>query len=183
MKAITTNHTPAVQLRRMSTTDPKGDVTEFARSTKSVNNDSTQHPQVTTDKKTVHLKDIKTLKSNISDALTSIKSQVDSLMDSRTPSWKKDPTSIKKQLTKLASSIQAYQDKLDSSSYKHHHSKQETLTKLNDAILVSKNKINTIESKVLLEDVSHNEHRSNNTKIDRDIAAVRAKDYEEYGHK
>ncbi|HGN0867395.1 hypothetical protein [Providencia sp. JUb39] len=178
----TINNAQPVQLRRMSVTDQQGKTTEFSRSAKSVNNDSTQHPQATTDKKTVHLKEIKNLKKNISTALTQIKSSIDRMMDSRTPSWKKDPESIKNQLTKLTSSIQAYQDKLDSTSYKHHHSKQETLTKLNAAISENKNKINTIKNEISRKNVSNTE-LSKNTKINRDIAAIRAQDYKDYGHK
>ncbi|MTB68070.1 hypothetical protein GKR48_14780 [Providencia sp. wls1943] len=178
----TINNTPSVQLRRASITNLAGNTVTFTQSATNVKNDSTQHPQENKSKKTVHLKEIKNLKKNISTKLTQIKSSIDLMMDSRTPSWEKDPTSIKEQLTELASSIQKYQDRLDSSSYKHHHSKQETLTKLNNAISVSKNKINTIENKILRKNVSNNEC-SKNTKIDSNTAAIRAKDYEEYGHK
>jgi predicted nucleic acid-binding Zn-ribbon protein len=176
------NNTQPVQLRRVSTTNLAGNTMTFPQLATNVKNDSIQHPQKGESKKTVHLKEIKNLKKDISTALTQIKSSIDRMMDSRTPSWKKDPASIKNQLTKLTSSIQAYQDKLDSTSYKHHHSKQETLTKLNAAISENKNKINTIENEISRKNVSNTE-LSKNTKINRDIAAIRAQDYKDYGHK
>ncbi|WP_265685239.1 hypothetical protein, partial [Providencia rustigianii] len=71
MKAINTS--PQVQIRRMSVTDQQGKTTEFTRTAKSVKNDSQQHPQVTTDKKTVHLKDIKQLHNEVNTLISSIK--------------------------------------------------------------------------------------------------------------
>lgn len=155
MKAITTNHTPAVQLRRMSTTDPKGNVTEFSRSAKSVNNDSTPMPKsilktanstsdtsspkkakhvriITTDQKTVHLKDITSLKKEINSGIQEIRANIKAIM-SNSARWN-SPCDLSSQFYKLQDKVTEYQDKLNISSYNHHKSKQVSINELNNKI-------------------------------------------------
>lgn len=131
----TINNTPSVQIRRMSVTDQQGKTTEFSRSTKSVNNDSTQHPQVTTDKKTVHLKDITGLKKEINAGIQEIRDSIKGIMSNNTR-WNSPEIilNLSTQFCKLQDRISEYQDKLNSSSYSHHKSKQVSINKLNNKI-------------------------------------------------
>ncbi|WP_265497573.1 hypothetical protein [Providencia rustigianii] len=144
MKAINTS--PQVQIRRMSVTDQQGKTTEFTRTAKSVKNDSQQHPQVTTDKKTVHLKDIAKLRNNISTGLKNIHSAINDMLNPKTPAWKHDTSDLNKYLSVLKNSINEYQKKLDNSSYNHHQSKQEALTKLNGDLSKIQDKLIKVDS-------------------------------------
>ncbi|WP_323086923.1 hypothetical protein [Providencia alcalifaciens] len=124
MKADSIN----VNLRRMSTTDPNGNVTEFLSSTKNVNNDSTQHPQATTDKKTAHLKDIKQLHNEVNSLISKIKAI---LFVGENISTQHVITSdsaifsdVNSQINELGEKITELKNKLDSSNYKHHKSKK-----------------------------------------------------------
>ena len=148
MKANTTNHTPAVQLRRMGTTDPKGNVTEFLRLAKSVNNGSTPMPKsilktanstsdtsspkkakhvriITTDQKNVHLKEINA-------DIQEIRANIKAIM-SNSARWN-SPCDLSSQFYKLQDKVAEYQDKLNISSYNHHKSKQVSINELNNKI-------------------------------------------------
>lgn len=161
------NNTPSVQIRRMSVTDQQGKITEFSRSAKSVNNDSTSMPKsilktansisdasspkkakhvriITTDQKTVHLKDITGLKKEINAGIKEIRDSIKAIMSNNTRmNSPKITPDLSAQFHKLQNKVAEYQDKLNISSYNHHESKQASINKLND-------KINEIEPSILV---------------------------------
>ncbi|UBX48000.1 hypothetical protein LDO51_12595 [Providencia alcalifaciens] len=154
----TINNTPSVQIRRMSVTDQQGKTTEFSRSTKSVNNNSTPMPKsilktasstsdtsspkkakhvriITTEQKTVHMKDITGLKKEINTGIKEIRDSIKAIM-SNNIRWDspKILRNINSQFCKLQEKVDEYQDKLTTSGYEHNKSKQASINKLNDKI-------------------------------------------------
>ncbi|EFB74082.1 MULTISPECIES: hypothetical protein [Providencia] len=150
MKAINTS--PQVQIRRMSVTDQQGKTTEFTRTAKSVKNDSQQHPQVTTDKKTVHLKDIKQLHNEVNTLISSIKDilfigeniPTKHLITNDLPIFK----NINNKINELGKKITELKDKLDSSSYKHHKSKKIDLESLEKEYKSENSQINRLKNEM-----------------------------------
>lgn len=150
MKAINTS--PQVQIRRMSVTDQQGKTTEFTRTAKSVKNDSQQHPQITTDKKTVHLKDIKQLHSEVNTLISSIKDilfigeniPTKHLITNDLPIFK----NINNKINELGKKITELKDKLDSSSYKHHKSKKIDLESLEKEYKSENSQINRLKNEM-----------------------------------
>ncbi|SPY76987.1 hypothetical protein [Providencia rustigianii] len=150
MKAINTS--PQVQIRRISVTDQQGKTTEFTRTAKSVKNDSQQHPQVTTDKKTVHLKDIKQLHNEVNTLISSIKDilfigeniPTKHLITNDLPIFK----NINNKINELGKKITELKDKLDSSSYKHHKSKKIDLESLEKEYKSENSQINRLKNEM-----------------------------------
>lgn len=171
----TINNTQPVQLRRMSVTDQQGKTTEFSRSAKSVNNDSTSMPKpilktansisdasspkkakhvriITTDQKTVHLKDIKQLHNEVNSLISSIRAI---FIVGETISTQHIITSnstifshVNSQINKLGEKITELKNKLDSSSYKHHKSKKIDLESLDKAFKSKNGSINYLKNEM-----------------------------------
>ncbi|WP_272521280.1 hypothetical protein [Providencia sp. PROV202] len=158
MKTTTTNLTQPVQLRRMSTTAPKGNVTKFSCSAKSVNNNSTPMPKsilktanstsdtsspkkakhvriIETDQKNVRKKDISRLTKEINAGIKEIRANIKDIMSNDTRlNLSGVFSNLTSQFFTLQDNVALYQDKLNISSYNHHKSKQASINKLNNKI-------------------------------------------------
>lgn len=170
-------------IQRTTNTEKPSQKSGVSGDISSTKNSSISHPNVTTDKKTVHIKDVKQLNSKITDNVNKILDQLKSDQGGVFGLQNNDLKNISLQLHTLKTNVASYQDKIQTSSYKHSPKKMDSLNDMNKTIDKATQKIKSKMDNLSQKDAYSNnkQTRTLDEKVQQDTQ--RKQDYSIDGYK